>query len=68
MNYSCQEEADYYEEHPEEERMPTEEELFNVVYQWGKTGVVVDFMAPVFQGLIRQIKIEGIKENKKSPF
>lgn len=30
-------------------------ELFNMVYMWGKIGIVVDENAPAFQSLIKSI-------------
>jgi len=30
-------------------------EIFSTVYQWGRTGVVVDYRAPYFRKLVRQL-------------
>jgi hypothetical protein len=32
--------------------------LFDMVYQWGRVGIVVDYMAPAFQQTINDIKAE----------
>lgn len=32
-----------------------EKELFNMVYQWGKIGVQVDYRAPAFQTVLNQL-------------
>ena len=53
MNYESQEEADYYEGH-EEEDPPLEKELFDMVYQWGRCGVKINFTAPTYQKLLKQ--------------
>jgi hypothetical protein len=31
-------------------------ELFDMVYQWGRVGIVVDFRSPAFQKVIKKIK------------
>jgi len=36
---------------------PLDQELFEMVYEWGQYGVVVDHQAPAFQRLLQQIKI-----------
>ena len=30
-------------------------EIFTTVYQWGRTGVVIDYKAPYFKKLVRQL-------------
>jgi len=37
------------------------EELFNMVYQWGRVGLVVDFTAPAFVSSLAQIFIDRRK-------
>lgn len=31
-------------------------ELFDMVYQWGRVGIVVDFRSPAFQKAVKEIK------------
>lgn len=59
MNYSCQEEADFYEGHPEDDEPPLEMQLFEMVYQWGKVGADVNFTAPAYQKLLKEIVEES---------
>lgn len=39
-----------------------EKELFDMVYGWGKFGVVVDESAPAFQATIKKLKQETVRE------
>jgi hypothetical protein len=33
-----------------------EEELFKMVYQWGRVGIVVDYTAPAYQQMLGRLK------------
>lgn len=37
-----------------------EDELFKMVYQWGRVGVVVDLTAPAFQDILKEV-LEAIQ-------
>ncbi len=39
-----------------------DKELFDMVYQWGKVGVVVDYRAPAFQYLLNDIRADEVDE------
>ena len=42
-----------------------EKELFDIVYQWGRVGLVTDEKAPTFQDLISQITAVAIHDNRR---
>jgi hypothetical protein len=44
------------------EQRNLEKELFDMVYQWGKVGVVTDEKSNAFQDLIREIETVAVND------
>jgi hypothetical protein len=46
-----------------------EKQIFDMVYQWGRVGIVVDYTSPAFQALCIDLKIKTLKDLKQEvPF
>ena len=47
------------------EYMTKEKQLFDMIYQWGRVGIVTDEKSEAFQSLLDEIKREAINDNRR---